>query len=488
MNNYEKFIKYQKEISNLQYAINILCWELKVSAPLKSKEDLLNLINNFETKLFKLQTSKKYDTLLCNLINSEEFKKLEEKEQIFIKNLKLNLDKNSKIPANFYKKYNNEKHKSCMAWEKAKEKNDYKIFKPHLKLIIEMTKEYYRYFHSNEKDLYNTLLNDYEKGINTKLIDKWFEELKKEIIPIIEKYKNAEIKKLNYNYTEEELKKCAEYLLNYIGFDLNRGSVGVYPHGFSEKMGENDVRIAFKLSTDPIEFVSTVIHEGGHGIFEQNVSKKLLKYESLALDNIYALHESQSRFFENILGRNINFWIPIYEDIKKLLYLDISIDEFVKLLNFSKPNKIRVESDELTYCMHIILRYEIEKEIFDGKIDVDDLPKIWNEKVKKYLGLKIETDSEGLMQDMHWSEGSFGYFPTYLLGSIYDGLFKEIIEDKLGNIDEILKSGNIKKITKFLIENIYINGNIYSGAEILKILGKKKIDVKPFIKYLKSKY
>lgn len=187
-------------------------------------------------------------------------------------------------------------------------------------------------------------------------------------------------------------------------------------------MNCNDIRIAFRRTTDPIDFVTTIIHEGGHGIFEQNIAPKLSKFENTTISDLYALHESQSRFFENMLGRNKNFWVPIYDKIKELLHLDIEIDEFVKLLNTPQCGVNRIVADELTYCMHIILRYEIEKMIFNEQIDISQLSKIWNQKTLEYLNVEVKNDAEGLMQDVHWSEVSFGYFPSYLLGANYDGI------------------------------------------------------------------
>ena len=166
----------------------------------------------------------------------------------------------------------------------------------------------------------------------------------------------------------------------------------------------------------------------------------------------------------------------------------MDVHTFAISLNISVPSLIRVEADELTYCMHIILRYEIEKDIFNNNLSVDELPKIWNKKMKEYLGIDVDCDSNGLLQDVHWSEGSFGYFPSYLLGTIYGGMFKEIIENDLGNIDELLINGKIKDITNYLIKNIYSNGGAYTSLEILNKLYKKELTSEPIIKYLKKKY
>lgn len=483
----KKFLKYQEEIANLQYTINLLLWELRVVAPKDSETDLINLISYHEKRLFELQTSIEYYNLLNGVINSQEYKNLSIEEQRYIQNLLKQYQKNKNVPLDFYEEYSKVKAVANVMWRKAKNANDYKIYEPYLDKIIKLTKTYYGYMYPGVNNIYDAMLSNYEYGVDSKLLDKLFSKLKEGIIKLIP---NNEIKveEPYFEYTNQQLNECANYLLNYIGFDLNKGTLGIYPHGYTEKMSKNDIRIAFSYTNNPIDFVTTIIHEGGHAIYEQNISPNLAKYENVTVENLCALHESQSRFYENFLGRNKNFWIPIYDDIKNILNLNFTLDEFVSLLNTPKCNPIRTSADELTYCMHIILRYEIERDIFNGKIKVSELPEIWNQKTKEYLNIEVQNDSEGLMQDVHWSEGDFGYFPSYLLGSIYDGMFFEAIQKQLGSVDELLKNGKIKEITDFLIKNIYINGRAYTSLEVINKLCRKEISVKPLINYFNSKY
>ncbi len=484
---YEKLLDYQKRITETEYIINILGWELRVNSPNDSKNYLIDIKNKFELELFELETSKEYEKLLEGCINDSNFSNLSIEEQRYIKNLYKKYQKNIKVPSNFYKEYKKHLSISCNVWEEAKKSNNYELFKPYLEKTIELTKKYYSYIDSN-KYLYDVMLDEYELGMTSDVIDKLFDELKVELIPLIKKFSLKEAKDYNKEYSDSELIECAKILLNYIGFDMNKGALGIYPHGFTEKIGPNDLRIAFAHTNDPIDFVTTIIHEGGHGIFEQNIMPELSKYKNSCLDNLYALHESQSRFYENILGRNINFWYPIYDEIKSKLNLDIDINEFACLLNRVKLGPIRTVADELTYCLHIILRYELERQIFSGDISVDELPILWDKKMKEYLGLEINNDSEGILQDVHWSEGSFGYFPSYLLGTIYDGMFKEAIEKDLGPIDGLLKEGKIKLITEYLIKNIYRYGEAYNSKEVIEKVCGCEISVKPIVKYFKKKY
>ena len=484
----ETLRKYQKEIANIEYTCNLLKWELRINAPKKSQDDLVDLISYYDLKLFNLKTSDKYGQILSDAIESQEFSELDAAEARYIKNLLRHYEQSKKVPEAFYNEYSKIKNKANLIWKDAKENKDFDMFKPYLSEIIEMTKKYYTYINdSNANSLYDVMLNEYETGIKGELIDKLFEELKVGILPLIPK-ENTETKQIHKEYSDEELINCAKYLLKYIGFDIDRGAIGIYPHGYTEKIGPNDIRIAFRNNDNPINFVSTIIHEGGHGIFEQNIKENLTQYENTTVDNLYALHESQSRFYENILGRNKNFWIPIYDDARKLLRLDIDIDEFVSILNTPQCGPIRVNADELTYCMHIILRYEIERDLFNGSLKVDDIPEVWKKKTHEYLNVDIVNDSEGLMQDVHWSEGNFGYFPSYLMGSIYDGMFLEKMEEDLGNIDDILKEGRISEITNYLISNIYENGGAYTSLEIIDKMCNKKLSAEPLVNYFKDKY
>ena len=479
----DRLRKYNEQLFKKQYNINLLHWALVIDAPDKVSDYLIDLINDEQIELFKLGTSDEYKKLLIDYLNNAE-----DIDSDFYRVTKKNYEtllKTERLPEEFLREYNEVCTKSNKLWEKAKKENNYELYKPYLKKVIELTKQYYNYY-DPDKNLYDAMLDKYETGMTTNILDILFDELKQELIPLISDIKRNVPQNKYYlkNYTRDELMECAKVLLDYIGFDMSKGALGIYPHGFMEKMTTNDVRIAFSHTNDPVSFVSTIIHEGGHGIFEQNIG------EEISNENIdlYALHESQSRFFENILGRNINFWYPIYDKVKEILKLNMTIEEFVDELNYVIPSKIRTEADELTYCLHIIIRYEIEKDIFNGNLSIDDLPRVWNEKMKEYLGVDVTRDDEGLMQDMHWSDGSFGYFPSYLVGNIYDGMYKMQIEKDLGDIDELLKNGNIKLITKYLSNNIHVHGSSYDGVEVVKRLTGEELSVKPLVDYFKEKY
>ncbi len=489
MKKLESFTKYQEQIAHQEYLINLLDWDLRVHSPKDGKDYLIQVKSQLELNTFQLKTSEEYENILRNLIHSQDFDKLSQKEKRYITKLLEDYKRNKQVPEDFYQAYKKQQTITNVVWEEAKEKKDYSLFQPDLEKMIAMTKEYYQYLYPNQ-NLYDAMLDSYEKGMTQEVIDPLFQALKQALIPLVHEVclKKETLPCYRQSYSDSELIDCAKYLLNYIGFDLKRGGLGIYPHGFTTKIHKDDIRIAFSNKENPFAFVSTIIHEGGHGIFEQNIDEKISRLNNDCADNIYGLHESQSRFFENILGRNIHFWKPIYADIKDLLHLDLSLEEFVAYLNDVKLGTIRTEADELTYCLHIIIRYEIERDLFSDKIEVADLPKIWNQKVKEYLGIEVPNDAEGVLQDVHWSEGSFGYFPSYLLGNIYDGMFLEAIEENIGKIDTLLENQQLVKIVEYLTQNIYQYGNTRSASEIIESICHKEISVEPIIRYFKEKY
>lgn len=482
MNNLKEILD---KIGMYRYTTAVLRWEMDTIAPKKSYEHLIDVSSKYELEAFKLSTSKEYINALNNVIEFE-LDSLDELERKYILDLKVDYEKIKRIPSDFYEEHTKLCSNSLNAWVEAKDKSDYNIFKPYLIKVINSTKKLYNYMYPSASNIYDCMLNDYEKGITSSFIDNLFDKLKSGIIPIIKNLKDNKTEKLQKSYTNLELIDLASYLLNYIGFDNTRGNLGIYTHGYTMKLDDNDIRITFSNTSNITDVISTVIHEGGHGIFEQNVSNILTKYPYDV--NKCGLHESQSRFFENILARNKNFFIPIYDDLCKKLDINISLDEFIKMFNIAKVSKIRTEADELTYCMHIIIRYEIERGIFEGSIDLENLPDIWNKLYKEYLGVDITNDKEGILQDMHWSEGAFGYFPFYLMGTIFDGMLLLNINNKLGNVDEILKQGKIKDITLYLNKNIHKYGGIYNINEVSNRLFGEDLKVEPIINYFKNKY
>ena len=486
MQSVDKLKEYLNKIDKLSYLVTVLRWEMDTVAPKKSYDYLIEVSTKYEMEIFDLETSDEFINLIEAVINDKDYSSLPKEERIYIEQLKEDYYKSKRVPKDFYEEYCTLQSNSLNTWVIAKEKSDYELFKPYLKKVIEYTKKYYQYMYPDSTNLYDEMLDSFEKGVTSKIIDPLFENLKKEIIPIVNNLKKKEIPSFDKKLNDSDFISFAKFLLDYIGFDNSSGALGIYTHGYTMKLNSNDVRITFE-NGNPINAISTIVHEGGHGIFDQNIGKNLVEYGCYDVGK-FSFHESQSRFYENILGRRKSFFVPIFDEIKKRLDLDISLDDFILYFNDAKKSKIRTQADELTYCLHIIIRYEIEKEIFNNNYDLDKLPELWNSKYKEYLGVDILNDSEGILQDMHWSEGAFGYFPSYLMGSIFDGMLLENIESKFGSVDKLLEEGRIKEITKYLNENIHKYGGSYNVCEVCERVCGKEMNVMPLVNYFKDKY
>ena len=488
----EQFKQYLSKMKQLNHATTLLYWDMRTCAPRNGQEALGDAMAYFSTEEFSLSTSEELGTMLDTLSKPDEFNGLDDTMKFIVTKMKKDYDREKRIPKDFYEEFVRVQTASETAWEDAKRASDFSIYAPHLEKIINMTKEMTGYTDPG-MDVYDSLLNVYEEGMTSDCIDPLFEEIKKELIPLVNKIIAApqpDDTAFRSRYDIDSQRKVQELLLKYIGFNFESGAVGETEHPFTLNFSSKDVRVTnHYFENDAISAMFSAIHEGGHAIFEQNVNPEYDNTAAGSCENM-GIHESQSRFYENILGRNINFWVPIYDKIAELLpaFKNIPLEDFYREINHVRNSFIRVEADELTYCFHIILRYEIEKEIFRNNVPVNELPALWNKKMEEYLGITPSNDAEGILQDMHWSDGSFGYFPSYLLGTIYDGMYLKAIEAELGDIDAILREGRILDITKWLNEKIHRFGNTRTPKEVLMAVCGSEVTAEPIIDFFKKKY
>ena len=488
----QEFNDNLKTIQKYKQAVELFSWDMQTDAPKDSIENKIEAIGFFSTEIFKLTTSARYGYLLRELSMSDRYDSLEPGMKLTIKRYLKEYNRFTRVPEKFFTEFTMAKARSEQAWEQAKKNKDFSIYEPHLDKVISMTKEWVNYMEPN-KDPYDVLVDMYEEGIDSASIDAIFDELKKGLLPLIEKISKKDapdLSALDGDYPEYAQKQVQDLLLNYIGFNFDCGNTGISVHPFTTTLCPGDIRVTNNFNEPSVlDPMFSAIHEGGHAIFEQNIAPELQGTAAAEVD-LMGLHESQSRFFENILGRNINFWTPVLDEIKEILpqFKNVSNETLERAINCVKPGPVRLQADEVTYCMHIILRYEMEKAIFRHNVPTSELPALWNKMTKDLLGVEVKDDSEGILQDMHWSDGSFGYFPSYLLGSIYDGMFLEELEKEMGSVDTILKEGRIKDITKWLNTNIHKNGSLYTSKEVVENLCKKEISAKPILKYFTDKY
>lgn len=488
----EEFKQYLDEMHQYDHVTELLYWDMKTTAPKLGQAAHIEAMTRFSAKSFEMGTAEKLGALLDALAAPGEYEALDATWRFIVTRMKRDYDRNKRIPAEVYEAFVRAQAESGNAWEEAKQAADFSIFAPHLQKMIDMTTEIAGYTDPGV-EVYDVLLNQYEEGIDSAAIDRLFGDLKRELIPLVQQIlaKPQPVNPVFHAYADPDAQRRVQWmLLDYIGFRRDAGAVGETEHPFTMNFSSKDVRVTnHYYENEPLSAMFSAIHEGGHGIFEQNVNP--------AYDNTVAgsccymgIHESQSRFYENILGRNKNFWIPIYDKLGELLpqLKQVSLDDFYREINHVQNSFIRTEADELTYCFHVILRYEMEKAIFREHVPVEELPRLWNEKMQEYLQITPQNDAEGILQDMHWSDGSFGYFPSYLLGSIYDGMFLETMETELGSVDTLLAEGRIGEITKWLNERIHQYGSTRTPKEVIAAVCGKEISAEPLIRYFKVKY
>lgn len=484
----KRFREVIKEKKTIDSMLALLQWDLETQAPKGGYKLLSEMIGELSLRSYNLTTSEEFLEILTELKKQKNIDEITKRE---IELLEEEIEKIKVIPSEEYKLYSELTAKAQGIWEMAREKNDFESFAPILEQIFNFNKKFIEY-RGVKDDIYSEILNDYEKGMNVKKLDKFFEELKKEIVPLLKDIKENKRdfqKKIKFQVSEFEQRLFSEEVLKYIGFDLERGVLSESAHPFTLTVNKDDVRLTTRyLEELPFSSVFSTIHEGGHGMYEQGVAEEL-KDTILSDGASMGIHESQSRFYENVIGRSKEFWCGVLgkSKFKYAKLSELSLEEIYKGINEVSPSLIRVEADELTYSLHIMVRYEIEKGILSGEYLIKDLPKIWNDKMYEYLGVTPKTDSEGVLQDVHWSCGLIGYFPSYALGNVYSLQILNAMKKDI-NIEGALERGELKIIREWLKEKIHRYGKLKTPKEIMLSVTGEELNPVYYIEYLKNKY
>ncbi|WP_108671173.1 carboxypeptidase M32 [Peribacillus acanthi] len=489
----QEFLDYVKKMTAYNEALSLIFWDLRTGAPKKGIEQRSEVIGMLSSEVFAMSTSQEMASFIARLTQEGE-KELSEITVKLLEECKKEYDKNKKIPADEYKEYIVLLSKSESKWEEAKAASDFGMFKPYLEKVIEYNRKFITYW-GYEGNKYNTLLDLYEPGMTVEILDEVFGKLRSRIVPLVKKIAESPNKPetafLFKHFPKSNQRDLSLEILEELGYDFEAGRLDETVHPFEITLNSGDVRITTKY--DEADFRTAVfgtIHECGHAIYEQNVSPKL-NGTLLASGTSMGIHESQSLFFENFIGRNYSFWkknFGLLNKYAKEQFKDVSLEDYYRAINESKPSLIRIEADELTYPLHVMIRYEIEKALFNGDLQVDDLPRVWNEKYEEYLGVTPSNDAEGVLQDVHWSGGSFGYFPSYALGYMYAAQFKHSMLKDLPNYDELLESGNIGTIKEWLSTKIHKHGKMKKPFELLNEITGEELNANYLIEYLEEKY
>lgn len=414
-------------------------------------------------------------------------------KQAVLREIKEEAEQLECIPPKEYRAYQELVAESARIWARAREEKNFQAFAPTLEKIIFWQKTFAGYRAKKGQRLYDVMLDSYEKGFGMKELDEFFGLLKKELVPLLHQVMESPVRIsdefLTGDYPEDRQRELAEYLAEYVGFDFRKGVLAESAHPFTTSLHNHDVRITthYKNSLDSSLF--SVIHESGHAIYEMGIEDRLTQTPA-GQGASMGMHESQSRFFENILGRSEAFWIPVYGKVKELFgeqLRGIGREQFVRAINRVHPGLIRTEADELTYSLHVLVRYELEKALIEEDLPVEQLPRLWADKYEEYLGIRPENDGEGVLQDIHWAQGSFGYFPSYALGSAFGAQMYASMKKEM-DADQMLEGGRLGEIREYLRLHVHRFGKVKTSRQILQDMTGEDFRPQYYVDYLKEKY
>lgn len=490
-----QILKHYEKIWAISSLKSLSSWDLEVYMP----EDGAFFRGSAIAILSSMQQDLMLNPEFLELVQQAKTQELNINEQAVIRVLERFISTYTKVPKELIKELELTTNQAQVAWRNARKNNDFALFAPHLQKIIELTKKKADFI-GYKSNPYDALLDEYEEGLTTERLDNFFQEIEPPLKNLLNYIKKSDKYTAShsletYPYKKEEMQKLNTKILEYFKVDTNRLRIDESTHPFTENISVDDVRITTRyFNSDFQDSLTATVHEYGHALYELQIDKNLVT-TPLGAGVSLGIHESQSRFFENMIGRTKAFISIFLQDIKNLSleiasFVDTEgIDGVYRYFNMVKPSLIRVQADEVTYHLHIKLRYEIEKALINNEIQVKDLPQIWNDKMEALLGIRPSSDSEGVLQDVHWSLGAIGYFPTYSLGTFNSGLIKYELEKELGLIEDlILQTKGIEKIQEFLKQKIHKYGSIYTPEQLLKNNFTEKLSTKYLINYLEEKY
>lgn len=487
---YASYKTKMQQIADIRNAIAVLGWDQETHLPEKGAAFRGQQITTLSTLAHELFVEDKLGELLQNLHTRQDL------DIIASKNAALSLEdyeKNKKYPARFVAELSNATNECYHAWIKARKANDYKIFEPVLAKMVELKKQEADILGYNGHP-YNALLNEYEKGANTAMLDTIFADVKTALAPLLQQIEaKPQVNKdfLHLHYDRNKQWEFGIKILKAMGYDMNAGRQDISEHPFTTSFNPQDVRVTTRIDENDFGNMTwSCIHEGGHALYEQGLpvdNYGLPCGEAASL----GIHESQSRLWENNVGRSLPFWQYHYAALQARFpenLQHVSLDDFYKAINQVKPSLIRTEADELTYHFHVMIRYEIEKGLLDGTYSTKDLNEVWNKYYREYLHVDVPDDNQGVLQDIHWSHGSFGYFPTYSLGSLYAAQFFIAAQKQIPGLIEQITKGDYKQLLSWLRDEIHHHGRYYTSNELCEKVTGEPLAFKYFLDYATEKY
>lgn len=479
----DKIKDYLKEYSYLKSIQSLLHWDMETMMPSGAIEDRAERLSYIQGKIHSHITSKQYRNLLKDLSGE----KLKGKDKKLLKELQWDFDLYRVLPEKHVKEITHEQTIATHLWAKARKTNDWKVFRPHLQKLIDLKRRETGFYKT--KKPYDALIALHDKEFSSEDISRLFGELKAGLNDLTVKVKKEKsfvtVKDLKGPFDIEAQKKLSIYAAGICGLPSEFSRLDISTHPFSINISPMDQRITTRYVTENLDSLSSTMHEVGHALYEHHLPKK---WEGTPFQEAISLsvHESQSRFWENVVGRSREFCQFIHPRMKELFPKNmkgVSPEMLYLIFNKSVPGLIRVESSELYYNLHIIVRYEIEEMIFNQGLNADELPEIWNKMYKEYLGITPKNYSTGILQDSHWAGAAFGYFPTYTLGNLISGSLYQIMKKEIPGFKKEIRKGQLQNTGKWLRKNIHEKGRSVTSRDIIG-----KLEVSDYLSYLEEKF
>lgn len=481
------------EISDLAYATSILGWDQQVNMPPMGAEARGNQLATLQRLLHIKSTTPELGKLIEELTEAAKELDPDSDDVRLIKVTKRDYEQAVKVPPDFTAEFAKVTAVAFGAWHEARQEDDFSKFQPHLEKVVALNQQFSEYFAPYDH-VYDPLLDRFEPGMKTTEVKAIFDALRPQQVELIQAIAEApqvDDSFLHKNYTGGKQWDFGEEVITKYGYDWKRGRQDKAHHPFTTNFGTNDVRITTRVDENYLNSaLFGTLHECGHALYELGVSHDFER-NALGGGASLGLHESQSRMYENLVGRSMPFWEHFYPRLQEVFPQqlgNVDLGVFYKGINKVAPSLIRVEADEATYNLHIMLRLEIEIALMEKTLAVKDLPEAWNTKMEDYLGVVPSNDADGVLQDIHWAGGMIGYFSTYALGNLISVQLWEKINQDIVDLEDQIRQGKFDTLLDWLITNVHTHGKKYEPQELVQRVTGSKIDAAPYMRYLKAKF
>ncbi len=491
---YQALLEKVYETHDLEKAMSVLYWDKETYMPeagnLARVQQITTLRRITHNKFTSDEVGQAIEDAAAEL-NGADY---DSNEASLIRYLRRAYEDATKLPADFVRRSSEASGAAHPAWVQARENNDYASYEPHMAKMIELNQELAELY-GYEDERYDPLLDKFEHGMKTAEVRTIFNAVKQELKPLLDaitaNLDAVDDSIVHQHYPIATQKEFAHYIAQKAGYDFSRGHLGTVVHPFAVSFSRDDARITTRWNADFLNpALFGTLHESGHALYEQGTGVDLAR-TPLARGTSSGIHESQSRMIENIVGRSLGFWNAHFPKLQSLFPTQLgnsSINDFYRAINKVHPSYIRVEADELTYALHIILRFELEQEMLNGDLSAAELPAAWNAKMESLLGVTPPTDTLGCLQDVHWTRPGFGYFPTYALGNLYAAQFYETAVSQNPTIAAEMAQGETGALVGWLRDNIHVYGRKFTPSELVKMATDQPLSHEPFIRYAQDKF